>query len=61
VRRSLFFGRADRRLNLDAARRLRSAQHDFVVRRNKQFGSPDYRFKQVLESRLTELRSAGRN
>jgi tetratricopeptide (TPR) repeat protein len=49
------------RLKPDAARRLRSAQHDFVVRRNRQFGSPDYQFKQVLESRLTELRSAGRN
>ncbi len=49
------------RLTPAAARQLRREQRDFIVRRNKEFGSIDYQFKRVLESRLAKLQSAGRD
>ena len=42
----------------DAAR-LKREQREFIARRNREFGQPDYRFKRELEQRLAKLRAAG--
>jgi tetratricopeptide (TPR) repeat protein len=47
------------RLKPAAARRLKREQREFIARRNKQFGRPEYQFKRELEVRLAKLRKLG--
>ena len=47
------------RLKPAAARRLKREQRQFIARRNKMFGNPDYQFKRELEKRLAKLRELG--
>jgi hypothetical protein len=43
-----------------AAARLRQQQREFVARRDRLFGRPDYEFKRELVRRLNELRDVSR-
>ena len=44
------------KLNRKGVARLREEQRDFIIKRNKSFGNPNYQLKRELERRLLVLR-----